>query len=201
MSDNNPLLKTLVIGILFSFVLAAIAAIVIRQAQFSRADLPVLGRVPNFEFTERSGIPFGKEEMKGSICVVDFIFTNCPSACPIMSSHISELYKLYAHSDKIRFVSISVDPARDSLRVLQEYAKSHGVTDNRWLFLRAPIEQVITLSEKGVMLPAENLPMGHSTKLVLVDPNGNIRGYYDGLNDASIAHLKEAIKALAKRMS
>lgn len=201
MSDKNPLLKNLVVGILFAFFLAAIAALVIRQAQLSRADLPILGKVPNFEFTERSGKAFGMEEMKGTICVVDFIFTNCPSACPIMSSHISELYKLYAHSDKVRFVSISVDPARDSLRVLQKYAASHGVTDDRWLFLRAPIEDVIHLSEKGFMLPAENLPMGHSTKLVLVDQNGNIRGYFDGLSKASVAAMKEAIKALAKGMS
>ena len=196
--DNS--IKAFYIGIAVILIFVFVSSLVIRQAEHSRSSLPVIGRVPNFEFTERSGKPFGSANMLGSICIVDFIFTNCPSACPIMAEKMEELYQLYDHSDKVKFISITVDPERDTLETLQNYAKLHGVNDDRWLFLRAPIEDVIDLSEKGFYLPAENLPMGHSPKLVLVDHEGNIRGYYNALEQAPIELLKTHIKALAKKI-
>ena len=196
--DNS--IKTFYVGISVILIFVLLSAVVIRQAEHSRSNLPVIGRVPTFEFTERSGMPFGTANMLGAISIVDFIFTNCPSACPIMADKMVELYQLYAHSDKVKFVSITVDPERDTLETLQNYAKLHGVNDDRWLFLRAPIEDVIELSEKGFFLPAENLPMGHSAKFALVDHKGNIRGYYNALEQAPIELLKTHIKTLAKKM-
>lgn len=170
----------------------------IKGIDFSSQKLPVLGHVPNFEFVESGGKPFGLEDMKGTINVVDFIFTNCPGACPVMSSKMVRLYQHYKGNDQIRFVSISVDPERDTLETLTQYAADQGVTDDRWVFLRAPIEQVVELSVKGMMLAADNLPMGHSTKFVLIDADGKIRGYYDGLSDASMEELKVSIRELAE---
>ena len=112
---------------------------------------------------------------------------------------MERLYHLFKDSDKIQFVSVSVDPARDTMEVLQQYAKDHGVTDGRWKFLSGEISDVITLSENSFMLAAENLPMGHSTKFVLVDRGGQIRGFYDGLQDASINVLVTHIKTMAKK--
>ncbi len=185
-----------------SLVLAAIAIILIgiwlmvRQVASFGGDLPVLAQVPSFEFIERSGRPFGLEDMKGAISVVDFIFTSCPGACPVMSSHMAKLYGFYRGNQRVRFMSVSVDPENDTLEVLEQYAKEHGVNDERWLFLRAPIERVIELSVDGFKLAADNLPSGHSTKLVLVDSLGRIRGYYEGLSDECEEEIKRDIKSL-----
>ncbi len=176
------------------------ASIVIYNANLSRAELPVIGRVTPFEFTERGGRPFGLSEMKGKITVVNFFFTTCPGPCPRMNAQVAELYKLYAVSDKIQFVSISVDPGRDSLAALQQYALNYGATDQRWAFLRGPIEEVHKLSEQVFLLGGE-LPTMHSTKLVLVDDQARIRGYYSSEEPASVKMLKTHIRELVRELN
>ncbi|MFC2150609.1 SCO family protein [Calditrichota bacterium] len=145
--------------------------------------LPDLGDVPRFMFTEHNGGVFGVQHLRGKISVVDFIFTNCPGICPTMTANMKELYEAYADSIHLQFVSISVDPDRDSLFVLQKYALAQRVYDDRWKFLRAPIEEVVKLSEDGFKLAADDLPGGHSNKFALVDEDGQIRAYHDGTSN------------------
>jgi len=190
----------LILVVVATILLAALAALVVDGANRSRSRIPVLGRVPQFEFTAHDGLPFGREQMMGRLSVVDFIFTSCPGVCPIMASKMSGLYRLYAGSNKVQFVSISVDPERDSIAALQAYAHNQGVTDCRWLFLRAPLEQVVSLSENGFMLAADDLPGGHATAFVLVDHLARIRSYHDGLNDADSTALKGHIRQLAREL-
>jgi protein SCO1/2 len=177
------------------FLLAVCALVVIYLANQSRADLRVFGTVPAFEFTERSGAVFGSKQMKGKINIVNFFFASCKGPCPVMNRRVAELYQKYATSREVRFVSISVDPDYDSLSVLTEYALTYGVTDDRWLFLRAPIEEVYRVSEKGFKLAGE-LPTIHSTKLILVDRELNIRGYYDSFEDESLRLLTTHVRDL-----
>ncbi|MFC1555878.1 SCO family protein [candidate division KSB1 bacterium] len=190
-------LKLLVI--LFA-VLGSIAAVVIHLGASSLTNLDVLGNVDEFAFTSQEGELFGTTQMQGKISIVDFIFTNCRSACPVMTPNMAQLYEAFKNSGIVQFVSISVDPERDTEEVLKQYAKDHGVTNDAWAFLRADINEVIKLSERIFMLAAANLPMGHSTKFVLVDENLKIRGYFDGMNDESVAVLKDHITALAKEL-
>ena len=177
------------------FLMAVTAMTIIWFANQSRSDIGILGLVPEFEFTERDGRPFGSQEMKGKISIVNFFFTSCKGPCPVMNKRVAELYKKYATSSDVRFISISVDPDRDSLSVLQAYARAYGVSDNRWLFLRAPIADVYRISEQGFMLAGE-LPTIHSTKLILVDRELNIRGYYDSFDEESLNLLTVHVKEL-----
>lgn len=189
--------------LLFGVVVIALAIgayLVIQQAETSRANLPVLNSLPEFEFVRQDGEPFGTEDMFGKISVVDFIFTRCKGPCPIMGGHMLQLYELFKETDDVRFVSITVDPSYDSLVVLKAYADSLGVTDSRWQFLWAPIDSVVWLSEKGFLLAAEDLPGSHTTKWALVDQNANIRGYYSGTDPASIEILKTHIVQLVRDM-
>jgi len=193
-----PNLTWIVLAVIIIFGITAL--FVIKWSNMSRGNLPVLGTLPEFEFTERSGVNFGLENMRGKINVVDFFFSNCHGPCPIMAGYMNSLYQLYESSDRIQFVSISVDPERDSLMRLQEYAHEVGVIDFRWLFLNAPIEDVVELSEKGFMIAAEDLPGNHSTKFVLVDHLGQIRGYYSGIDESSMKLLIEHIRVLGKEL-
>ncbi len=181
-------------------ILGLTASFVLTEAQGSGTDLEVLGAVPPFELTERSGLSFGSDDMKGKINVVDFIFTSCEGPCPVMADNMSTLYKAFAGSKKIQFVSISVDPARDRLSVLQEYARKQGVIDSRWVFLRGEYDAIRWLSESGFKLAADDLPAMHSTKFVLVDDKGQIRGYYSGTDMASVNLLKTHIRELVQAM-
>jgi len=190
----------ILLGIILAAFMAIGGAMVIYQAEKSRSSIPELWTVPEFEFTERSGEAFGLDDMKGKINVVDFIFTNCPDICPVMSARMSELYRYYSEYDFVRFVSISVDPQRDTLETLRAYAGSWGADDDRWVFLRAPIDEVVRVMEGGFKLTALELPMGHSNRFVLVDKNGVIRSYHDSFDDADLEALKGNIKQLAKGM-
>ncbi len=182
-------------------ILAFLGALVANQANKSRTQIPVWGEVPNFIFTAAyNEEPFGLEQLKGGLTVLNFGFTRCKGPCPIMMPNMAELYTRYKNSDKIRFVTVSVDPEHDSFSVLREYAERYGVTDNRWVFLRAPVEQVAELCEGGLMLAADELPMGHTTKFVLIDDLGQIRSYADGTDKSSIRLLEEKIKILARNI-
>ncbi len=198
MSPTRNVPTGLLIGIIAAFMLGIGGLLIIGMAERSRSDLPVLGQVPDFEFIKQDGASFGLKNMKGKISVVDFIFTSCQTICPPMSGNMQALYDRFEGADKIQFVSITVDPERDSLEVLQQYARDFGVDDDRWVFLWQPIEKVVWLSEKGFMLTASELPMGHSSRFVLVDPQGMIRGYYDGVDDESMKKLTEDIVKLSK---
>jgi protein SCO1/2 len=201
MNSQKPFPKMLILTVAAMLILGALATVVVSQANRSRAQIPVWGEVSDFEFTASyNGQPFGLEQMKGKINIVDFIFTNCRSICPLMAENMVDLYDLYSGSDLVQFISITVDPERDTLEALNEYGRQHGVTDNRWIFLRAPIEDVVKICEGDFMLAADQLPMGHTSKFILVDQYGQIRSYHDGTEPGHMISLKNNIRQLAKEM-
>ena len=190
--------KVILMGIIGAVLLMLLAGFVVEKAEESRSELPVYKGVPDFTFTECRGDSFGSGDMKGNICVVDFIFTRCQSICPRMADKYTHLYELYEDYPDVKLVSISVDPVYDTPEVLWNYALSFDVTDDRWVLLNGPLDEVINLCENGFMLPADNLPMGHSAKFVLVDRGGKIRGYYNSQDWDSVEILKTHIRQLYK---
>lgn len=200
MTTSNRIPKGIFWTVPIVALLAIAAAVIINWAETSRAELLVLGEVPRFSFTERSGKPVTQDDLKGHLTVVDFIFTTCRGICPVMARNMGELYELYKTSDKVRFLSISVDPDRDSLEVLQRYAIDHGVTDDRWLFARGALVDVAHLMEKGFMLSAEDLPGGHPSQFILVDEKGQIRGYYTNEEETGLPKIKMHIQELARAL-
>lgn len=200
MAMVNYVSRGLVIGLAVIFVFTLLAALVIDRAEHSRANLPELGSMPAFTFTDQEGKLFDSRELQGKLIVLDFFFSRCQMLCPVMSSNMAELYRLYHSSDKIRFVSISVDPEHDSPAVMAQYAAGLGVTDKKWLFLNGPLADVARISEEGFKLAADNLPAGHSSRFVLIDPRGQIRGYYDGMSDESMMVLQSHLRELARGM-
>ena len=181
------------------FVFSLFALLVVDFAEQSRNKIPVYDKVPQFTFMESRGKKFELADLKGKINIIDFFFTTCRGPCPIMSKEMEKLYNYYKTTDKVQFVSISVDPIRDSLSVLKVYAEKHGVIDNRWNFLHGDIEELKYLSEEGFKLGAD-FPDMHNTNFILVDQNGFIRGYYDPFTNASMKLLKTHIRQLGKTL-
>ena len=194
--EVNTALKSLLWSFLVVALLAVGALMVIERADESRENLMVVGSVPAFQFIDETEQAFSQDNLKGKISIVDFIFTNCQGPCPVMAINMKELYDFYAESPEVQFVSISVDPARDTPEVLREYAARTGVTDERWTFLHGELPEVQRLLEQGFYLAADNLPMGHTTKFVLVDQLGQIRGYYDYNDRLALEVLKQNVQHL-----
>ena len=149
----------------------------------AQRSLDSLGTVPPFRLTNQNGQPFGSEELKGKIWIADFIFTSCPGPCPLISSRMAEMQRPLEKSD-VHLVSFTVDPATDTPAVLRDYAQRLKAREGRWDFLTGEASAIYTLTRDGFKLPVADgasetgMPV-HSTRAVLVDRRGTIRGYYD----------------------
>ena len=151
------------------------------------------GTVPGFQLTNQNGQPFGSAELAGKIWIADFIYTTCPGPCPMISSRMSELQKPLEKTD-VRLVSFSVDPQKDIPEVLRRYAEKLQAEPGRWDFLTGPKSAIYKISHDGFRLAvsdgsdAQGIPV-HSTRIVLVDRHGKIRGYYDATEPEAITKL------------
>jgi protein SCO1/2 len=185
---------------------AAVLTLAISCSSDKQEPLPILSTVPDFTLTERSGQPFGLNDLRGQVWVADFIFTNCAGTCPIMTTAMTEIQKtaLAEKLDDIKLVSITVDPERDTPEVLQRFADGYGALQDRWYFLTGEGAAIQQLANKGFLLSAatgggsEEEPIIHSNRFVLVDRQGRIRGYYDGTDEEGVAQLLQDLKKLYK---
>ena len=163
-------------------------------------DIPIIKKVPNFNFINQNGEFFSDNDLKGKITVLDFFFTNCPGPCPIMTYNMKSLYDDFSNSKEVQFVSITVDPKNDNIEVLKNYAKINGITDERWQLLTSDLSNIKLLKREGFMLFADELPEGHAIKFILIDDNQNIRKYFDGTDEASLTILKKDITNLVREL-
>jgi len=173
------------------------ASWVIKKANSSH-EIPIIKKVPNFNFTNQNGEPFSHNQLKNKVTVLDFFFTNCPGPCPIMTYNMKSLYDDFSSSDDVQFVSITVDPENDNIEVLKNYADINGINGQKWQFLTSELSKIKSLKRDGFMLFADELPQGHAIKFILIDENGNIRKYFDGTDEASLSILKKDISNLVK---
>lgn len=143
-------------------------------------------------------------DLLGRPWVADFVFTRCGGPCPRLSASMAKLQKRLP--TEVRLVSFTVDPDFDTLEVLARYAERHGAQPGRWLFARLEPRPLFELVNAGFKLPVYIDPKAepasrsiHSTKLVLMDAQGRVRGYYDGLAPGALDDLeRDARKVLAE---
>ena len=144
-----------------------------------RTPLPVYGHVADFQLTAQTGQPFSSEALKGKIWVADFIFTSCTGPCSRMSSQMARVQR--STSEEIRLVSFTVDPARDTPEALAAYAKRYQAQPERWWLLTGPQPMLHQVARESFKLSNVDGSLDHSTRFVLVDRAGQIRGYYDAV--------------------
>ncbi|MEZ4741632.1 MAG: SCO family protein [Bdellovibrionota bacterium] len=164
-------------------------------------SLPKLGSVSPFKFQERSGADLQNADLAGHIWVFNLMFTSCHGPCPLMSHHMSRLQRSFNGNELVKFVSLTVDPEVDTLEVLKKYADSYHARADQWFFLTGEKEKIVKFVTKSLKLPAGENPVLHSTRFVLVDANGEVRGYYDSQERAQMERLKGHIKLLLESIS
>jgi len=167
--------------------------------------LPVLRGIPEFHLTAASGEAIGRGDLIGQPWVAGFIFTTCAGACPLMMAQMVQLHDTLPPGARVRFLAITVDPEHDTEGALRDYAVKFGATGERWRFLRGSAEETYALARDGFQLaagpspdPAQgDGPFFHSDRLVLVDAQGNVRGYYRGTEPEEIERLRHDLNRLA----
>ena len=164
-------------------------------------SLPVIGGIPNFEFVDSEGRDVGLSTLKGKVWVADFIFTTCTMACPIMTGNMNIIHKKYKKNDDIRLVSISVYPEYDTPEVLKKYASQYEANTDTWHFLTGNESTVKEVIKDGFKIGDYEDIIFHSEKFALVDRNGMIRAYYNGMKSEDMKKLKKDINNLLKQDS
>lgn len=204
-SDSRPqkrkLDKSTLIWVVLGVIIIGIAGVNLWSVFDTKSEVQTSKtaavRVPDFNLITQQGAPLTRSDMKGKIWIADFIFTNCPTICPAMTQEMARLQSEFV-TDPVYFVSFSVDPERDTSSVLSRYAKAYGADDRRWHFLTGDKAGIYQLAEKGFSLAAghNGTEILHSTRFVLITPDGNIYDYYDSRSKPALLRLRRDVKTL-----
>lgn len=199
--------KTLIFAGLALFILLNVSLMglyVLTRGQGTRINtvvpetLPVIKKLPDFTLTSDKDTPFSPGDLAGKVWVADFIFTSCPGPCPIMTRNLAGVAETLKMLSDVHFVSISVDPETDTPEVLARYGTHYNADPTRWDFLTGTPEAIQKVAAEAFMVGAIDDPMIHSTKYVLVDKAGQIRGYFTGTDEDEVDRLITAVHQLLK---
>ena len=157
--------------------------------------------VPDFKLINQDGKEITQKELRGYIYVADFFFTRCGSICPKMTTQLTRVQEAYGKDSLIKIISFTVDPKYDSVSVLKKYALEYNANPKQWNFVTGRKDSIYNLAQKGYFITAMEdtahpLDFIHSDKLVLIDKQGWIRGYYNGTDQKEVDKLITEISVL-----
>ena len=147
-------------------------------------SLADIGPAPDVALTDQAGRPFELKSLRGKAVVVSFVYTTCGGVCPATTHRLSrvqdDLKEAGLWGGRVEFVSISLDPARDTPEVLAAYARAYDADPARWHFLTGPPDAVAkVLAAWGMWArPGANGAIDHPSRIFLVDPKGRQREIY-----------------------
>jgi protein SCO1 len=147
--------------------------------------LPTIGPAPDFSLTSQDGTPVSLADFRGKVLAVTFIFTSCADTCPLLTAKMAQVQDALGtdFSTNVSFVSITVDPERDTPAVLKDYAQTFGANLKGWAFLtgkQAVIDDVV--DRYGIFAARETTgDIDHTFLTSLIDRDGNMRVQYLGV--------------------
>jgi protein SCO1/2 len=172
-----------------------------------------IGPAPKFELIDQNNLKITNAQYEGKVYVLEFFFSSCPTICPQMNKNMIIIQNHFFGNPNFGIASITIDPERDTPKVLKEHAEVLGVTSSNWHFLTGDKTYIFDLANKGFNLYAgENSKVNggfeHSGLFALIDKKGNIRCrrdkygnpilYYDGLEKKGIRDIQHDIAILLK---
>lgn len=163
-------------------------------------------RTADINLVNQLGNHVSFREIRGKVIVADYFFTHCPNICPALTANMKKLQDAIKIRDDLKridtsfvqFLSFSVDPERDSVKVLKKYADKFGVNPDLWWLLTGPKKTIYDFALNELKLgiaDGEGVDSNfiHSQKMVLLDRDHVVRGYYNGLDSAELKKLAQDI--------
>lgn len=155
--------------------------------------------IAEFNLIDQDGKPVSFKTFEKKIVVINFFYTNCPTLCHTINANVDSLSENYGKNKMVYFASVTVDPQHDKGKVLKDYANKNTPLSYKRLFLTGDTTTIYNLARKGLLVDA--LQTGennfiYSNKLILVDSERRIRGYYSGELRTDAARLNDEIKVL-----
>lgn len=194
-------------------VLPIVTFFTMRYYQHNISDLPYYAenyvvqnyapdfKVPEYQFINQDSLAIDNSFTDGKIWIAHYFFTTCPTICPAMISGISDVQEKFKNDDEIRIVSFTVNPETDTPDVLKNYAQIKNIDTKQWQLVTGNKKSLYRFARKGLFIEATDGDGSlndfiHSEKLVLIDTNNKIRGYYDGTENSDIKLLINDIQRL-----
>ena len=162
--------------------------------------------VAEFTFTDQTGQSISNNDLRGQPWVASFVFTKCAGPCPRVTASVQNLFKTFREKD-VRFVTFTVDPARDTPKVLADYASFYEADPEKWFFLTGERDKLYRLINASFLMPvleAENPEPGyeiiHTTNVCLVDPTGRVVGKYNSVDAVAMDKLRRELDQMLESL-
>ena len=169
--------------------LLALTAITVLPGDATRqvsqeSPLPRIAPAPEFTLASQDRAPVALKDMRGKVVAVAFIYTFCVDTCPILTPMMSFIQDQLGadFGTKIAFVSITVDPERDSPEVLKEYAQAFGANLAGWSFLTGPSDAIRDVTRRYGVFASKSADgsVDHTFLTSIIDRRGILRVQYLG---------------------
>ena len=161
--------------------------------------------IPPFQLIDQNNKTVDQSIVKNKIYVADFFFTRCGTICPRIASQLTRVQDVFRNRPEVSLISYTVDPEHDRPAQLKAYAKKYEAIPGKWYFLTGSKADIYDLAMHGYYLPTVDAGVKegkpdetfiHSEKLVLVDKEGIVRGFYDGTDKEDVDRLILEIRVL-----
>ena len=106
-------------------------------------------KIPDFEFLDQEGRVFSNKDLYGKLYIADFFFTSCAGICPIMTKNMFKIQQEFINDSLVKIVSHTVHPEKDSVAVLNEYAKLNNIDSKKWHLLTGDKKKLYDIARKG----------------------------------------------------
>jgi len=159
-------------------------------------------KMPDFTLINQEGDSVSWDGLKGKVVVADFFFTHCPTICPGLTRSMKLLQQSINNSQRVgdktpdflHFLSFSIDPERDSVPRLKEWADRFQVNPEQWWLLTGQKKTIYNMAIDDMKIglvdgQGVDTSFIHTDHFILIDTNRHVRGYYHGLDSASLKQL------------
>jgi len=160
-------------------------------------------RIPSFSLLNQDSVIITEKALEGKIYIADFFFTKCGGICIDISKEMYRLQETFKKYDDVMLVSHSVDPEFDRPSILKTYSEKYNANLSKWIFLTGSKDSIYELARCGyyiVAKPNQEKPNDviHSDKLILIDKQKRIRGYYSGTLREDVDRLITEVQILMR---
>ncbi|MFN5423199.1 MAG: SCO family protein [bacterium] len=170
-------------------------SVVVKMEKGRKVNDTIWHKVRPFKLNNQFGKEVGLADLNGKVIIANFFFTSCPSICPKLTNNMKKLQTAFKKTDTlVRFVSFTVDPARDSVSKIKAYGDKFGIDHDTWWMLTGDRNEIydIALNEFKASIASEgNIDTGfiHTEKFFLLDRDLVVRGWYNGLDSSNLEKI------------
>lgn len=168
-------------------------------------------KVADIKLLNQLGDTVNLYDIQGKVIVADFIFTTCGSVCPKLTGNMARMQQSFLKGGDpmkkidasiVQFLSFTIDPERDSVERLKQYADKFGVNADNWWLLTGSKDSIYNFIFQELKVDKYDASgpldpdFAHTQRFVLLDKTFRVRGFYNGLDSNALAALSRDIGLL-----